>query len=132
MKRSRRTPARFMATPWIPVGRPKRKSSLMTVKSGRQRIPRSKTTTHPPPHRRHMAYPATIHPEATLPMAAPVVPKAGTGPSPAMRITLRTMFSTVITTPMRSGVWASPAERSAPLSMKNIRLPKAKTNRMRR
>ena len=70
MKRSRRTPARFMATPWIPVGRPKRKSSLMTVKSGRQRIPRSKTTTHPPPHRRHMAYPATIHPEATLPMAA--------------------------------------------------------------
>ncbi len=35
-------------------------------------------------------------------------------------------------TPRRSGVRASPAERSAPLSMKNSNMPKLATNMMRR
>ena len=46
-------------------------------------------------------------------------------------MTLSTMFSTVIATPRRSGVRASPADRSAPLIMKKISMPMLKTNMMR-
>ena len=58
-----------------------------------------------------------------VPMAAPVVPKAGTGPSPAMKTTFRPMFNTVSRMPRRRGVWASPAERKAPPAMKKSRVP---------
>ena len=34
----------------------------------------------------------TTPPAMTVPMAAPVVPKAGMGPSPRMKMTLRTML----------------------------------------
>jgi len=50
-------------------------------------------------------------------MADPVVPKAGIGPSPLIRTTLRSRFSTVMAMPRIIGVRASPAERRAPLSM---------------
>src|SRR6266516_4262903 len=56
----------------------------------------------------------------------------GMGPSPRMRITLSTMLRTVSITPRRSGVRASPAERSAPPTMKNSSMPTLPTNMMRR
>ena len=49
-----------------------------------------------------------------------------------MRMTLSTRFSTVIAMPSIIGVRASPADRSAPLSMKNISMPPLNTNMMRR
>ena len=55
---------------------------------------------------------------AIVPNAAPTVPKLG------IRITLKTTVSTVIVMPSRSGVRASPAARNAPLSMKNIIMPR--------
>ena len=67
-----------------------------------------------------------------MPIAEPAVPNAGIGPSPRMRMTLRTRFSTVIAMPRTIGVRASPAERSAPLSMKNISMPLLNRNMMRR
>ena len=70
--------------------------------------------------------------EITVPMAAPAVPKAGMGPRPRMRITLKTMFIPLMRIPRRRGVRASPAERNAPPVMKNISMPKEKTNMMRR
>ncbi len=48
-----------------------------------------------------------------------------------MKITLRTTFNTVSTIPRRRGVWASPADRSAPPSMKNSIMPKLNRNMMR-
>ena len=42
------------------------------------------------------------------------------------------MFSTVIAMPSTIGVRASPAERSAPPSMKNISMPLLNMNMMRR
>ncbi len=63
---------------------------------------------------------------AIVPNAAPTVPNIG------IRTTLKTMVSTVITTPSRSGVRGSPAARKAPLSMKNIIMPKMPTNIARR
>ena len=39
-----------------------------------------------------------------------------------------TIFSTVIMMPSRNGVLASPAERRAPPSMKNISMPNENTN----
>ena len=43
-----------------------------------------------------------------------------------------TMFNTVIETPRIIGVRASPAERRAPLSMKNTSMPLLKRNIVRR
>ena len=67
-----------------------------------------------------------------MPIAAPAVPNAGSGPSPRISTTLSTMLSAVITKPRTIGVRASPAERSAPPSMKNISMPLLVTNMMRR
>ena len=67
-----------------------------------------------------------------VPMAEPRVPNAGIGPSPRIRITLSTRFRSVIAIPSRMGVRASPAERSAPPSMKKIIMPLEKPNMMRR
>ncbi len=61
-----------------------------------------------------------------MPMAEPVVPYFGT------RIRLRTRLSKVIDTPSRSGVRASPAARSAELSMKNSSMPMLNMKLMRR
>ena len=47
-------------------------------------------------------------------------------------MTLKTMLSTVSAMPSRIGVRASPAERSAPPSMKNTSMPMLKMNMMRR
>ena len=63
-----------------------------------------------------------------VPIAAPSVPNAGIGPKPGIKIMLRMTFPTVIATPSRSGVRASPADRSAPLIMKKISIPILKTN----
>jgi len=63
-----------------------------------------------------------------VPIAAPLVPNAGIGPSPRMRTMLRMTLSTVITMPSTIGVRASPAERSAPPSMKKISMPLLNTN----
>ncbi len=61
-----------------------------------------------------------------VPNAAPIVPNRG------MRTTLNAMVSTVIANPSRSGVRGSPAARKAPLSMKNIIMPKMPRNMARR
>ncbi len=45
---------------------------------------------------------------------------------------LKTMVSTVMITPSRSGVCGSPAARNAPLSMKNMSMPKMPMNIARR
>ncbi len=68
----------------------------------------------------------------TVPMAAPRVPSAGMGPRPGISTTLNATFSTVMRMPSRSGVRASPAERSAPPSMKKSSIPMLKTNIVRR
>jgi hypothetical protein len=49
-----------------------------------------------------------------------------------MKTTFSTMFSTVSTMPSHIGVRASPAERSAPPSMKKIIMPLPKTNMIRK
>ena len=67
-----------------------------------------------------------------VPIAAPIVPNAGIGPNPRIRTIFKTMFMTVMATPKRSGVRASPAARRAPLIMKKINIPMLKTNMMRR
>ena len=67
-----------------------------------------------------------------MPIAEPAVPNAGIGPSPRMRTTFSTRFSTVMTMPSTIGVRASPAERSAPPSMKKTSMPLLKRNMMRR
>ena len=67
-----------------------------------------------------------------VPIAAPAVPKAGIGPNPRMRITFRPALSTVMATPRIIGVRASPAERSAVPSMKNIIMPPLNRNMIRR
>ena len=48
-----------------------------------------------------------------------------------MRITFKMTFNTVITMPSRKGVRTSPAARKAPLNMKNISMPRLKTNMIR-
>ncbi len=73
-----------------------------------------------------MANRLAIAPAVTVPSAAPAVPSAG------IRITFSTMLRIVMPTPRRSGVRASPAERSAPLNMKKSSMPKLATNMMRR
>ena len=67
-----------------------------------------------------------------VPIAEPRVPNAGIGPSPRISTMFRTRFRTVIVMPSSIGVRASPAERSAPLSMKKIIMPLEKPNMMRR
>ena len=57
---------------------------------------------------------------------------APTVPRPRIRITLKATFNTVIAMPSRIGVRGSPAARNAPLSMKNIIMPKMTTNIVRR
>ena len=69
---------------------------------------------------------ATVVLLAIVPSAAPIVPNIG------MRITLNAIVSTVMITPSRSGVRGSPAARNAPLSMKNIIMPKMPMNIARR
>ena len=69
---------------------------------------------------------ATVVLLAIVPSAAPIVPNIG------MRMTLKAIVSTVIVTPRRSGVRGSPAARNAPLSMKNIIMPKMPMNIARR
>ncbi len=132
MKRSSITPATFMATPCTPVGRPNRKSERMIVQSGRMPAPRGNETTQSPFLSMNRATRLVPPVAITVPIAAPAVPNAGIGPRPRIRITFRMMFSTVTTSPMRSGVLASPAERSAPPSMKNVIIPKLNTNMVRR
>ena len=132
MKASMRTPPTFIAIPWMPVGRPKRNSERITVQSGPKPCPRGKRTTQPPPHSFHSAYTATSPEAITVPIADPVVPKAGMGPSPRIRTTLSTRFSSVMATPRIIGVLASPAERRAPPSMKNTIIPLLYRNVTRR
>ena len=67
-----------------------------------------------------------------VPIAEPRVPNAGIGPSPRINTMFRTRFSTVIVRPSNIGVRASPAERSAPPSMKKTIMPLEKTNMIRR
>ena len=63
-----------------------------------------------------------------VPIAAPIVPNAGIGPSPRINTMFSRMFSTVIRMPSRIGVLASPAARNAPLNMKNMSMPMLNTN----
>ena len=91
-----------------------------------------KETTHPPRHSFAIAYNVSSPDAVHVPIAAPAVPKAGMGPRPRISTTLKTMFSTVSAMPRRIGVRASPAERSAPASMKNTSMPLLKANMMRR
>ena len=42
------TPPMFIATPWKPVGRPKRKTCAMICQSGRQLVSLVKLTTREP------------------------------------------------------------------------------------
>ena len=131
MNRSRITPPMFMATPWMPVGSPNRKSCRTMAGSGRQGPPRGTRITQRPRTSEYAATTAMIPAAITVPMAAPSVPNPGIGPRPRMRTTFRTRFSTVIQIPSRSGVLASPAERSAPPSMKKTIMPKLNTNMTR-
>ena len=62
----------------------------------------------------------------TVPSADPAVPSRG------IRSRFSTRLSSVIETPSRSGVRASPAARSAELSMKNSIMPMLKVKLMRR
>ncbi len=132
MKASSSTPPTFMATPWIPVGSPKRNSDRMMDQLGRRSAPRGNPTAQPPPQSFARAYRPTPPVAITVPMAAPRVPNAGIGPSPRISTTFSTRLSTVTTTPSRSGVRASPAERSAPPSMKKMSMPELNTNMIRR
>ena len=68
----------------------------------------------------------------TVPIAEPAVPSAGIGPRPGIRIRFKIRLSTVIVTPSRSGVRASPAARSAEVSMKNSSMPMLNRKLMRR
>jgi hypothetical protein len=75
---------------------------------------------------RHTPNTATIVLLAIVPYAAPTVPIVG------ISSTLKATVSTVMVTPSRSGVRGSPAARNAPLSMKNIIMPKIPRNIVRR
>ena len=67
-----------------------------------------------------------------VPIAEPRVPNAGIGPSPRISTMFSTRFRAVMAMPSTIGVRASPAERSAPLNMKNTIMPLEKPNMMRR
>ena len=132
MNRSMNTPPMFIAIPCAPAGSPNRNSWRITVQSGRQFIPRCQWTTSRPEQIRYNAQPLAMKLAIELPIAAPAVPKRGIGPSPRIRITLKTTFSTVSARPRRSGVRASPAARNAPLTMKNSSMPTLHPSMMRR
>ena len=104
----------------------------MIVQSGLRDALRGNVTTQPPCVNLRNAYRATIPEAITVPIAAPLVPNAGIGPAPRISTTLSPMFSNVIVMPRRIGVFASPAERSAPPSMKNTSMPQLNMNMMRR
>ena len=104
----------------------------MIVQSGPKPWPRGNDTTHPPRQSLFNAYNATRPDEMHVPMAAPVVPNLGIGPSPRMSTTFNRMFSMVVAIPSTIGVRASPAERSAPPSMKNTSMPLLNMNMIRR
>ncbi len=112
----------------MPAGSPNRNSARMIVKSGRRGIARSNCTTSRPENSSHNPAADTEMLAIAVPIAAPFVPNAGTGPAPLISTTLSTKFSTVRAMPRRSGVRASPAARSAPPSMKNISSPMLNTN----
>ena len=104
----------------------------MISQSGPKPVLRGNETTHLPDQSFITAYPETSPDARQVPMAAPFVPNAGIGPSPRIRITLNTMFSTVRPIPNTIGVRASPADLRAPPSMKKISIPVLNTNMMRR
>ena len=117
--------------PWNPVGSPKRNSSRMIRQSGANDMLHENRTTRDPEKSSHRKAAAVSPLAIAVPIAAPAVPNAGIGPSPRIRTTLSTTFSTVIATPSRNGVRASPAARNAPLIMKKMSIPMLKTNMMR-
>src|SRR5207245_814965 len=123
---------RFIATPWTPVGRPKRNSARMMAQSGRQSIPRCHVTGSRPENSRYPATLLTTMPATAVPTAAPAVPNRGNGPRPVMNATLHAMFRTVRRIPSRSGVRASPTARKAPPTMKKSSVPRLPTNMIRR
>ena len=117
MKRSSSTPATFIATPCTPAGKPNLNSDRMILRSGRFGTPRKLTTTRP------VAISQTPTPDASaeaieVPSAAPWTPKPGIGPRPRISTMFSATFRPIIHSPMRSGVRASPADRSAPATMK--------------
>ena len=89
----------------------------MIPQSGRRRMPRRTTTSRP--HNRYTASALLCAGDGGADRGTRA-PMRGIGPQPGMQIMLNTMFRAVISTPKRSGVCASPAERSAPPTMKNI------------
>src|ERR1041384_816508 len=100
----------------MPVGSPNLNSDLMMLQLGAKPCLRGNDTTQPPLQSFHIEYTARIPEAMAVPIAEPAVPNEGIGPSPRMRITFSTRFSSVITMPRIIGVRASPAERSAPPS----------------
>src|SRR5437762_963200 len=84
----------------MPAGRPNRNNARIIVKSGRSGIPRSKCTTRRPVNNSHTPTPDTEMLAIAVPIAAPFVPNAGTGPALLINTTFRTTFSTVIALPM--------------------------------
>ncbi len=126
------TPATFIAMPCTPVGRPKRNSERMIVQSGRQSEWRESLITSRPLNNWYSAYALTALDAITVPSAEPAVPRAGIGPTPRISATLRIRFNTVMVTPSRSGVRASPAARNAEVSMKNNSMPMLIEKLMRR
>ena len=124
MNRSSSTPPTFIATPWMPAGRPNRNSCRMIAKSGFHDMPRLKCTTRRPVRIIQSAAADTVLLAITVPSAAPRVPMAGIGPGAGNQHDVEDRRSArVMTTPSRSGVRASPAARSAPPSMKNSSMP---------
>src|SRR2546423_1048919 len=100
----------------MPVGSPNLKIDLMIDQFGPKPPPRGIETTHAPLHSFHNEYTATSPDAMQVPMAAPLVPNEGIGPSPRISKMLRTRLSRVMLIPSIIGVRASPAERNAPLS----------------
>jgi len=107
----------FIATPCTPAGRPNRKSDRMMPQSGAYED-LGKPTTRRLVSSIHSATPLARPAASTVPSAAPRVPRAGIGPRPRIRMTLKTTFRPVIHSPKRIGVRTSPAARSAPPNMK--------------
>ena len=121
-----------MATPWRPLGSPKRNSARMMPQSGRHCMSRENHTGV----RCEKSSPMPTTPSSVLamtaPIAAPFTPNAGIGPKPLISIRFSTMWTSVRARPRRSGVRASPAARSAPPSMKKSSMPRLPANMMRR
>ena len=133
MNASMNTPPMFIAIPWMPVGRPNRNSDRMMrpVRTVAVR-PRGNDTTQPPRQQldervyRHEA--RGDHRPHRRAGGAERRDRA----EPADEHDVEHQFSTVITMPRIIGVRASPAERSAPPSMKKTSMPLLNRNMMRR